>query len=64
MRLPLVLRRFSRNDAFTRANLKEVFGENALASAARHEAGNFSSGIFLSQPDGTYRFAAFAYCGL
>jgi hypothetical protein len=58
-RLPLVLRKFPRNDAFARASLKDVLGESALAAADRHEADTFSSGVFLSQPDGTYRFAPF-----
>ena len=58
-RLPLVLRKFPRNDAFARATFKDVFGEKPLATAARYEADNFSSGVFLSQPDGTYRFTAF-----
>ncbi|HEX2861683.1 MAG TPA: VCBS repeat-containing protein, partial [Lacunisphaera sp.] len=58
-RLPLVLRKFPRNDAFARATLAEVFGGKALAGADRLEADNFSSGVFLSQADGTYRFISF-----
>ena len=58
-RLPLILRKFQRNDAFAKATLKDVFGEKPLAAAERYEADNFSSGIFLSQPDGAYRFAPF-----
>jgi len=58
-RLPLVLRKFPRNDAFAKATLKDIFGEKVLAAATRLEADNFSSGVFLSQPDGTYRFAPF-----
>ena len=58
-RLPLILRKFQRNDAFAKATLKDVFGEKPLAAATRLEADNFSSGVFLSQPAGTYRFAPF-----
>ena len=58
-RLPLILRKFQRNDAFAKATLKDVFGEKPLAAAQRFEADNFSSGVFLSQPGGTYRFAPF-----
>jgi hypothetical protein len=58
-RLPLILRKFQRNDAFAKATLKDVFGEKPLAAAERFEADNFSSGVFLSQPDGTYRFTPF-----
>lgn len=58
-RLPFVLRKFPKNDAFARATLEEVLGRAALESAERFQADNFSSGVFLSQPDGTYRFSAF-----
>ncbi len=58
-RLPFVLRKFPRNDDFARANMIQVFGEQALAAAAVFRADNFSSGVFLSQTDGTYRFEAF-----
>jgi enediyne biosynthesis protein E4 len=56
-RLPFILRRFQRNDDFARASLVDVFGEKSVANAARSTADNFSSGIFLSQSDGTYRFS-------
>jgi len=58
-RLPAVLRKFPRNDDFARAHLDEVFGEKNLAAAEVRQADNFSSGVFLSQPDGSYRFEAF-----
>lgn len=58
-RLPAVLRNFPKNDNFARATMADVFGEKALASAQKYQADNFSSGVFLSQPDGTYRFSAF-----
>ncbi len=58
-RLPFILRQYPKNNDFARATMTEVFGEKALASADVHRADNFSSGVFLSQPDGTYRFSAF-----
>jgi len=58
-RLPAILRKFPKNDAFARATMAEVFGEKPLAAATAFHAGNFSSGVFLSQPDGTYRFVPF-----
>ncbi len=58
-RLPFVLRKFPKNDDFARADLAQVFGAAPIASAQTYRADNFSSGVFLSQPDGTYRFAPF-----
>lgn len=58
-RLPSVLRKFPKNDDFARATMAQVFGEQSLAAAEKYEADNFSSGTFISQPDGTYRFAPF-----
>jgi hypothetical protein len=55
--IPSVLKRFPRNDAFARATLREIFGEEKLAAARRSAATEFRSGVLLSQPDGTYRFA-------
>ena len=34
----------------------QIFGEDKLAAARRFAATEFRSGVFLSQPDGTYRF--------
>jgi hypothetical protein len=56
-RFPFVLRKYPKNDDFARATMAEVFGSAVLASAEVHTVDNFSSGVFLSQPDGTYRFA-------
>jgi hypothetical protein len=36
--------------------LGEIFGEDKLAKARRFAATELRSGVFLSQPDGTYRF--------
>jgi enediyne biosynthesis protein E4 len=54
--IPAVLRRFPRNDGYAQATLPEILGEPALANAQRFAATEFRSGIFLSQPDGTFRF--------
>jgi hypothetical protein len=58
-RLPFVLRRFPHNNDFARATLSSVVGSAALAAAEVFKADQFSSGAFLSQPDGTYRFTPF-----
>ena len=54
--IPSILRRFPRNDVYARAPLGEILGEGRLAAADRREATELRSGVFLSQPDGTYRF--------
>jgi hypothetical protein len=54
--LPSILKRFPRNDYFARATLGEILGEARLAAADRFAATELRSGVFLSQPDGTYRF--------
>jgi hypothetical protein len=43
-------------DAYGRATLGEIVGEARLAKAQRFAATELRSGVFLSQPDGTYRF--------
>ena len=54
--IPSVLKRFPRNEYYERATLGEILGEDKLAQARRFAATEFHSGVFLSQPDGTYRF--------
>ena len=57
--IPAVLRRFPRNDAYARATLGEILGEERLAAAQRFAATELRSGVFLSHADGaavTYRF--------
>ncbi len=54
--LPSVLHRFPRNDAFARASLADIVGSARLEAAQRWAATELRSGVFLSQPDGTYRF--------
>jgi hypothetical protein len=56
-RFPFVLRKYQKNDDFARATMADVFGAKVLAAAEVHTVSNFSSGVFLSQRDGTYRFA-------
>lgn len=58
-RLTHVLRKYPNSDNFASANIVEVFGEKSLKNADTFLADNFSSGVFLSQPNGTYQFAAF-----
>ena len=55
--IPAIMRRYPRNDIFARATLEEILGRDALAKARRFAATELRSGVFLSQPDGTYRFA-------
>jgi hypothetical protein len=54
--IPSVLKRFPRNDYYARATLQDILGADRLAAARCFEATEFRSGVFLSQPDGTYRF--------
>ncbi|ACB76513.1 FG-GAP-like repeat-containing protein [Opitutus terrae] len=56
-RLPFIPRRYPKNDDFARATMAAVFGDQIVAAAEVRRADNFSSGAFLSQPDGTYRFS-------
>ncbi len=51
-----VLRRFRRNDTYARTSLPELLGAEALAEAHRAVATEFRSGVFLSQPNRTFRF--------
>jgi hypothetical protein len=54
--LPAIMRRFPRNDIYARSTLGEILGEDKLAAAKRYEATEFQSGVFLSQPNGGFRF--------
>jgi hypothetical protein len=54
--VPAILKRFSKNAYYERASLGEIVGQEKLAKAQRFEASELRSGVFLSQPDGTYRF--------
>ena len=54
--IPSVLRRFPRNNAYARATLGEILGDDRIAASARFSATELRSGVLMSQPDGTYRF--------
>ncbi len=54
--LPSVLKRFPTFDSYGRATLAEIVGPEKLAKARRFAATELRSGVFLSQPDGTFRF--------
>jgi hypothetical protein len=55
--IPSILKRYVRNDYYARATLGQILGEDKLAAAQKFAATEFRSGVFLSQPDGTYRFS-------
>jgi len=57
-KIPSIMRKFPRNDDYARASVEEIFGSDRLTRARKYTATEFRSGVFLSQPDGTYRFAA------
>jgi hypothetical protein len=54
--IPSILKRFPTYDSYARATLAEIVGPEKLAKARRFAATELRSGVFMSQPDGTYRF--------
>ena len=58
-KIPSVMRKFPRNDDYARASIQEIFSPERLAKAHVYSAVEFQSGVFLSQPDGTYKFSPF-----
>jgi hypothetical protein len=54
--MPSILKRYPINAPYARATLGEIVGEQKLAAARRFAATELRSGVFLSQPDGTFRF--------
>ncbi|HVT73721.1 MAG TPA: FG-GAP-like repeat-containing protein [Lacunisphaera sp.] len=54
--IPAVLQRYRQDDLYARAALEDIVGADKLAAAHRFAATELRSGVFLSQPDGTYRF--------
>ncbi|HTL67368.1 MAG TPA: FG-GAP-like repeat-containing protein [Lacunisphaera sp.] len=54
--IPSVLQRYRQDDSYARATLEDILGADRLAAAKRYAATELRSGVFLSQPDGTYRF--------
>jgi hypothetical protein len=57
-KIPEVLKRFPSNDAFAKATLQEIIDPTKLNAAARLTMTELRSGVFLSQPDGKYKFRA------
>lgn len=54
---PALARRIPTFAAYGTVPLPTLFGAEALAGATRLQATEFRSGVFLSQPDGRYRFS-------
>ncbi len=54
--IPVVLKKFPQNNRFATATLEQIFDAEKLGSAVQLAATELRSGVFLSQPDGTYRF--------
>ncbi len=54
--VPPVRRRIRTNNEYATATLGQVLGAEKLAAAERFAATEFRSGVFMSQPDGRYRF--------
>jgi hypothetical protein len=54
--LPAALRPFPTTDAFAKARLEDIFPADRLASATKLAVTELRNGVFLSQPDGTWRF--------
>ncbi len=55
-RVKTVMRRFPKNDVYARATLDEVLGAQRVAAARRFAVTELLSGVFLSQPNGTWKF--------
>jgi hypothetical protein len=53
---PSLATRFPTADSYAKASLEDVFPAAVLNAATKYTATELRSGIFLSQPDGTYRF--------
>jgi hypothetical protein len=51
-----VLKRYPRNDSYSLATLADILGADKLAAANRFAATELRSGVFMSQPDGTFTF--------
>jgi hypothetical protein len=54
---PSLAARFPTTESYARATLDDVFPHAALAAATKLLATELRSGVFLSQPGGTFRFA-------
>ncbi|HEY1791607.1 MAG TPA: FG-GAP-like repeat-containing protein [Opitutaceae bacterium] len=58
--IPSILRKYPTFDSYGRASLQEIVGADKLARARKFAATELQSGVFLSQPDGTFRFSPLA----
>ncbi|MDQ5981151.1 MAG: RNA-binding protein, partial [Verrucomicrobiota bacterium] len=54
--LPAALRPFPTAAAYAKAPLNDVFSADVLATATKLAATELRNGVFLSQPDGTWKF--------
>jgi hypothetical protein len=54
--IPALGRRFPTAESFARASLDEIFPPAILAAAEKYAVTELRNGVFLSQPDGTFRF--------
>jgi enediyne biosynthesis protein E4 len=54
--LPSLPRQFPKLDDFARTSLQDLVPADKLATATKLEASCFESGVFVSQPDGRFRF--------
>jgi len=55
-RIRRISQRYKTMNAYAEATMEDVFTAKRLAAAESFSADQFSSGVFLSQPDGTYHF--------
>jgi hypothetical protein len=55
---PFLLKKYPTAEAFGHATVEDAFGAAKVAQATKYAATELRSGVFLSQPDGTYRFEA------
>jgi hypothetical protein len=54
--IPSVLKRYPKNNLYAQAALGDILGADRLDAAQRFAATELRSGVFMSQPEGTYRF--------
>ena len=54
---PWLAKKFPTYQAFAKASLADIFGEDKLAAARKLVATELASGVFLQQKDGTFKFA-------
>ena len=55
---PWLSKKFPTYQAFSRATVADIFDPERLAAATKLTATELASGIFLQQPDGTFKFQA------